>query len=474
MGIADKDRKSNDIVFVNPYFLGQEKTAWRDLDVYPPMGIMYLASTLKQAGFKVRVIDGTFTSLERVFDAIQTCSTRFIGISANIITRNRAIAVLEYACDLGIPVLVGGPDPSTVPELYLESGAEAVFMGEGETAIIDYLTPRLSQGQPILSSIDGVRTKADSGPDTRQPLIADLSTLPKPDYSIIDIDQYLTFSRRHKGFSMMPVLSARGCPFPCSWCAKPVFGANYRAREPVEFVDEIDSIVTLHAPDRFRILDDVFTLDRERTLAICTEIQRRKLSVQFECLSRIDCLDPGMLQALKAAGCYRIWCGVESGSEKVLKAMHKNVTQKQIREAARMVHAVDIELACFLLTGYPGESWDDVVATLQLIDDIQPDDVSVSIAYPIPGTAFYEQVEHLVERDVGWKHSSQYCPVYKRQYPDLYYKLVRNLILRKWDRKIRLKNAPRHRRYWNAIREATNWLGCQLMTQLTGKSVTGE
>ncbi len=422
-----------DILLVNPYSVEQEKRSYAELDVYPPLGILTLASTLEEKGVRARVIDATFDDFERVRKAVRDDPAPVVGVTANLITADRALTLVKDTVARGKRAIAGGPDPVLRPEAYFEAGADAVVTGEGEEALADYLgTPAESPG-PASPVIPGVFF-ADGRPSPQRPFIRDLDRLPVPDLERVDIEAYLDFGRTHRGCSSLSIMSARGCPFQCSWCAKPVFGSTYRTRSARGFTDELEELVNRYRPDQVRILDDVFTLDRNRTAAICGEIIRRDMPVRFECLSRVDCLDRELLGLVARAGCTRIWCGIESGSQAVLDTMLKGIKVQQSRDTARLIHEAGIELACFVMLGYPGETAADIRETVSLLDEIRPDKISVSIAHPLPGTHFYEEVRDRIETPSPWKYTNEYPTAYRREYIDIYYKLARWLVYRHWRR----------------------------------------
>jgi len=428
-----------DITLVNPYSIEQEKRAHSELDVYPPVGILYLASFLLSRGVRVKVIDGTFQTFDALCDAVKNHSSPVVGVTANLITAKRALRLVKFASDLGLDVIAGGPDPALRPQAYLDTGASAVFLGEGEEALLEYLQRRAAgEGAESKDTKDIAGIQYANGPPARPGVfIEDLDQLPAPDFSLIDIEAYLRFGRENGNVSSLPILSARGCPFKCTWCAKPIFGSNYRMRGSDSFVDEFEKTVTTFRPDQIRILDDVFTLNKKRTVAICREIIRRKIKVQFECLARIDSLDRERLTLLKEAGCVRIWCGIESGSQFILDKMKKGIRVEQSREIAHMIHECGIELASYIMLGYPGETAKHVLETISLLDEIRPDKLSVSIAYPLPGTEFYEDVRDRITTAGPWNYTNEYPIAYKREYVDIYYKLARLLLYQHWKRRKR-------------------------------------
>jgi len=455
-----------DITLVNPYSIEQEKRASSELDVYPPLGILYLASFLTSRGLLVKVIDGTFQTFDAILDDVKKTSSPVVGVTANLITAKRAIRLVKFAADLGRDVVAGGPDPALRPRAYLDAGADAVFISEGEEALLEYLQKRSGSKGPDTRNVAGIQF-LDGPPAQPRSFIKDLEQLPIPEFGFVDIEAYLKFGSEHRGVSSLPILSARGCPFKCTWCAKPIFGSSYRMRSSDSFVDELEKIATTYRPDQIRILDDVFTLNKERTEEIARKIIRRKIKVQFECLARIDCLDADRLALLREAGCVRIWCGIESGSQFVLDRMKKGIRVEQSREIARLIHENGIELASYIMLGYPGETARHVLETISLIDEIRPDKLSVSIAYPLPGTEFYEDVHDRITTAGPWSYTNEYPIAYKREYVDIYYKLARKLLYQHWRRRLNRENNPWFRKGLSFLSEKSLDSGFSLVCRIS-------
>jgi radical SAM superfamily enzyme YgiQ (UPF0313 family) len=209
---------------------------------------------------------------------------------------------------------------------------------------------------------------------------------------LIDLEPYRRAWRAHHGYFSMSLMATRGCPFNCAWCQKIVFGRSYRARDPESVADEMRVLKDRYRPDQLRIIDDVLGIDRAWIERWHDAVLERNAVLPFECLSRVDLLDEELVRLLQEVGCRRIALGTESGSQRVLDAMTKGTRVPQIRRAAEICRAAGIETYFYMMVGYPGEEWADLKLSAKLLRETRPDAFSTTIAYPLPGTAFYEQV----------------------------------------------------------------------------------
>ncbi len=193
-------------------------------------------------------------------------------------------------------------------------------------------------------------------------------------------------------------MSTRGCPFRCEFCSNVVFGGSYRERSAENVVDEVEEVLRL-GYDRISFADDVFTLRKERVLRICAEIRQRNLDFHWECLGRVDSLDEATARAMRNAGCTRIYFGVESGSQPILDQMNKKITPEEARRAVEAAHRAGLQVGAFFILGYPGDTDETVLATLQYAGSLPLDYLGLTMPYPLPGTALYDRVKNRIYRD---------------------------------------------------------------------------
>ena len=437
-----------DMLLANAFHLAYDPVERKIMEPYFPLGTLYIASALREAGHSVALYDGCFQDSLAAFEAaLQEHRPRVAGICALNTTRRAAMATGRTARAAGVPVVFGGPDPTSRPEEYLRGGADrpgdVVVMGEGEETVVDLLPRLLARGaQPppavhhALDCVPGIAYVDPDGAVVRtgpRPAVQDLDALPYPAWDLVDLDRYRdAWRQRHRYFSMS-LITSRGCPYGCNWCAKPVFGRAYRVRSPQSVCAEQAWLKVRFAPDRIRIVDDIFGLNRKWLAEWHQQVLAGDAHVPFECLSRVDLMNPDSLRQLKEAGCRKIFFGAESGSQQVLDAMDKGIEVEETLAAARMTREAGIETHFYIMIGYPGEGPEDIDRTVSMLRECVPDTFSASVAYPLPGTPFYERVKDRLVTDHDWAYSSENLLLFRRdRYSTLFYRWVERLLNKEW------------------------------------------
>jgi anaerobic magnesium-protoporphyrin IX monomethyl ester cyclase len=395
---------SVDLLLVNPLFLREDRVESQLMTPYFPLGILYVAAVARDAGYTVAVFDAMFAAGDADLQAaLERFQPRVVGLGVLATVRGAALRLAKLAKRAGALVLVGGADPTARPGVYLghrEDGihpVDVVVVGEAEDTILELLPLLLSgeASEEALGAVSGMAYRSASGaPVTtpRRPLIEDIDHLPLPARDLIDVESYRRAWRsRHPVFSLS-LIATRGCPYGCAWCQKIVFGRSFRPRSPERVAEEMRLLKEQYRPDQLRIVDDVMGIDRKWLRRWHAAVLAKDAVIPFECLSRADLVDEEMARLLSEAGCVRIAFGAESGSQRVLDAMTKGITVEQIYRAADICRAFGIETYFYMMVGYPGEEWPDLKLSVKLIRETRPDLFSTTIAYPLPGTPFYDQV----------------------------------------------------------------------------------
>jgi radical SAM superfamily enzyme YgiQ (UPF0313 family) len=394
-----------ELLLTHGYFLYEDPKELRIMKPYAPLGILYLSSHLRAQGFDVEVFDSTFSSSEDLFRILRESEPSILGVYANLMTRSNVVRILRVAKEAGWKTIVGGPEPGAYVEEYLKSGADVVVVGEGEETVAELLLALRPGASGSLAAIRGIAYQDERGQihcTPPRPQIADLDAQPWPDRERVAIKKYLSVWREHHGAGSVSLITARGCPYHCRWCSHAVYGKTHRRRSPTAVVDEVAWLLERYHPDMLWFADDVFTIHHGWLFEYAAEMNRRGLKIPFECISRADRLNAGVADALAELGCFRIWIGSESGSQHVLDAMERGVTVEQVQTAVVLAKSRGIETGMFLMWGYPGEGVADIEATIEHVKRSNPDIFLTTVAYPIRGTPYFDEVAPRVVNGGEW------------------------------------------------------------------------
>lgn len=409
MYIAQAPGRSDTIVLTHGFFLCEDAKERQIMRPYPPLGVLYLSAYLKQQGFRVDVFDSTFSSRQAFEEHLRRVRPPLVGIYANMMTRASALRQMQLCKRHGARVLMGGPDPANYADEYLRRGADVVVIGEGEQAMRD-LVPRLAGGgEARLEDVPGIVFRASDGAFVRtrpRAYIGDLDALPYPDREAIDIEAYIRVWRQHHGQGAVSLITARGCPYQCKWCSHAVFGYSYRRRSVANVVGEVEQILDRYKPDMLWYADDVFTLKPSWFYSYAEELARRGIRIPFETISREDRLDEDVVKTLAEMGCFRLWVGSESGSQRVLDRMQRRTDAERVVEVVHMLKNHGIEAGMFIMVGYDKEEIEDIEITVERLKQARPDRFLSTLAYPIKNTPYYQDVAEQVVATKEWETSS--------------------------------------------------------------------
>lgn len=398
-----------DILLAHAYFLYEDPHERQIMKPYPPLGILYLSAYLKKHGFDVSVFDSTFQSLAEFEALLSRTRPPVVGLYVNMMTKFNALRMIRLAKEAGAKVILGGPEPPYYAAEYLRWGADVVVKGEGELALEELLPHLARWGLSRLGDVQGIVYLDDEGQVVEtlpRPQIADLSAHPWPDREAIDIPQYMQVWKQHHGKSSVSVIHSRGCPYTCTWCSHSVYGNTHRRRTPEDAADEVLWIRERYQPDLIWYADDVFTINHRWFYQYADALKARGVRIPFECISRADRLTEDVVRTLAEMGCYRLWNGSESGSQKVLDAMQRKVEVRDVQEKTHLLQRYGIETGMFIMLGYDGETMADILETTEHLKISSPDIFLTTVAYPIKGTRFYAEVESRILTDKPWETRS--------------------------------------------------------------------
>lgn len=394
-----------DILLTHGYFLYEDPHELKVMKPYPPLGILYLSSYLKAKGFDVSVFDSTFASMESFKTLVARERPSVVGIYTNLMTKRNVLQMTAWCKQHGATVILGGPEPPYYAREYLNFGADVVVKGEGEITLEELLPHIAKYGVHQLDFVNGIAFKSADGHVVEtlpRAQIRDLSAMPWPDREAIDIPQYMRVWKDNHGQSSVSVIHARGCPYTCTWCSHSVFGETHRRRTPEDAADELLWIKERYNPDLIWYADDVFAINRRWFFQYHEALRQRGVRIPFECISRADRLDEEVVKALAEMGCFRLWNGSESGSQRILDAMLRKVQVEDVQAKTHLLQKYGIQAGMFIMLGYDGEELADIEATVAHLKICNPDVFLTTVAYPIKGTRYYAKVESNVLADREW------------------------------------------------------------------------
>ena len=434
------------VLLTHSYFLRFDPKEFRAMMPYPPLGTFYAASYLRRSGFSVAVHDVMFSTGEReIMDAIERHQAQIVVIyddQFNYLTkmclsrmRQAAFEMTRIAKERGCKVIVFSSDATDHLEKYFLHGADFVLCGEAEESLRELAGVLLRDQGAGPESVRGVAYMRDGELIRTSPrnIFQNLDFLPHPAWDLVDLDRYRKAWTQNHGYFSLNMVTTRGCPFHCNWCAKPVYGQVYHSRSPEDVVNEMMVLREVANPDHLWFTDDIFGL-KPGWIAHFSELVRAKnAAIPFKCLSRVDLLlKDDTIRHLKDAGCQTVWVGAESGSQKILDAMEKGTTVDEIYNATFLLRENGIRVGFFLQYGYPGEDRSDIEKTLKMVHDCAPDEIGISVSYPLPGTRFYESVRRELESKQNWVDSADLDMMFRGTYSPDFYRLLHRFTHKKF------------------------------------------
>src|ERR1700685_3574654 len=396
-----------DVLLTHSYHLYYTRKQVRKMHPYPPLGTLYAAALLRSKGISVAVFDTMLNDPEAQFQAalnehqprvVVVFEDNFNFLSKMCLTRMREVAyhILETSQRAGATVLANGSDASDHVLDYLQKGFRAVLLGEAEWSLLEAVSQFLKSDAQAIEQVPGLAfLHKGTGELVRTPrreLMRDLDQLPFPSRDLIDTNQYRDAWKSAHGYFSLNIVASRGCPYRCNWCAKPIYGDTFSARSPRSVAAEMRQLKHEYNAEHLWFADDIFGLQAKWVLEFADAVEALDAAIPFKMQSRIDLMTPATTAALRRSGCTEVWMGVESGSQAILNAMEKGIRVEQVAKARGNLRKEGILACYFLQFGYPGETWEDIKNTVDLVRDTRPDDIGVSVAYPVPGTKFFEQV----------------------------------------------------------------------------------
>jgi radical SAM superfamily enzyme YgiQ (UPF0313 family) len=430
-----------DILFTHSYFSWFDPKQWSLQQPYAPLGTIHAAALMRKNGYSVSLFDTMFSeSAGEILPELKKWKPDFFVIyddGFNYLTkmcltnmREAAFEMCKLAKNEGCTVIVSSSDSTDRFAEYLKEGADFVILGEAEMTLLELIT-LIKNGGTDFSSVDGLAFKTQDGlhKTKNRAVLKDLDALPLPAWDLIDMNRYRETWNKSKGYFSINISTTRGCPFKCNWCAKPIYGNRYNSRSPAHVVEEISFLKQNFQMDHIWFCDDIFGLKPGWVLEFAELLQKENLKIKFKIQSRADLLvQDELVEALAKAGCDTVWMGAESGSQKILEAMDKGITINQIHCATHLMKKHKIKPSFFIQFGYPGETREDIVQTIKMINELLPFEIGISVSYPLPGTLFYERVKAELKSKTNWTDSDEMALMFSNTFQPSYYKQLHSYV----------------------------------------------
>jgi anaerobic magnesium-protoporphyrin IX monomethyl ester cyclase len=433
------------ILVCHSYFLRLDQKQTARAKPYPPLATLQVVSLLREAGHRVSFFDAMLAEgideYHRLLRAEAPQLVLFYEDNFNFLSKMCLATMRRAACDMigsarrtGARVVAAGPDVTDAPGPYLHAGADLALVGEGLSTLLALL-PRIDtqldinnadlvRGLSGVASVAGGKVMTASG--TKGLALAQNADLAA--WDLVDMDRYRSVWMKAHGYFSLNMAASRGCSFRCTWCAKPIWGNQYLQRSPLDVAAEMSHLKRAFNPDHIWFADDIFGFRVDWVTDFAAATQAADAQIPFSIQTRADLISARMAVALRDAGCKEAWIGAESGSQKILDAMNKGTTVSEILTARDRLKSVGIRVGFFIQLGYLDEQLDDILATRDLLTAARPDDIGVSVSYPLPGTKFYDLVKAQLRAKTHWQESNDLDMMFHGTYTSDFYRAVRNLL----------------------------------------------
>ncbi|MBK7499622.1 MAG: B12-binding domain-containing radical SAM protein [Ignavibacteriales bacterium] len=414
------------ILLTHGYFLNDDPKEKIIMKPYAPLGILYVSAYLERKGFSNEVFDTTFSNMQKMRDYLLEFKPDVIAIYVNLMTKLNVLEIIKFI-KLNLhhtKIVLGGPEIRYNANDFLNFGADYLVIGEGEETSLELMIALNEKRIDDIKNIPGLGFKNQNNEivfTTEREKLKEVDSLPFPGRDKINLQLYLNAWKERHGENAISISTMRGCPYTCKWCSRAVYGLSYRRRSPENVCDELELIQKEYNPDTLWFVDDVFTISHKWLNEFNETLKQRNLKIKFECITRADRMNEEVIKLLKDAGCFRVWIGAESGSQKVIDLMDRRVDVDQVREMIKLAQKYKIQAGTFIMLGYPGETEDDIEETIKHLKESNPEYFTITVAYPIKGTELFAEVEAVQTNNFNWDSNSDRDREFKRTYNRKYY-----------------------------------------------------
>ncbi|MES2725895.1 MAG: radical SAM protein [Bacteroidota bacterium] len=422
------------VLLTHGYFIHEDPKEQEIMRPYVPLGILYISAYLEKYNYTNEIFDSTFASFEKLKAYLLDFKPDAIGIYTNLMTKLNVLKIIEYIKTTDeikhCKVILGGPEVSNHIPNFLKYGADYIVIGEGEQTMLELVT-LIDKQNITLDTIQGIAylNNGEVCKTEARIKMKDLEDLPFPNRKKVNLQLYFDAWKQKHGTSAISINTQRGCPYSCKWCSRAVYGQSYRRRSAKSVADEIAWIQENYQVDSVWFVDDVFTVSHKWLEEFTEEITSRNITMPFECITRADRMSEAVILNLKKSGCFRVWIGAESGSQKIIDLMDRRVEVGQVRTMIQLAQSHGIQAGTFIMVGYPGETEEDIYETVHHLKVSNPDIFTITVAYPIKGTPLYTEVENNFIADLPWETSTDRDIDFKRTYKRKYYDYAVSMII---------------------------------------------
>lgn len=415
------------ILLTHGYFLKEDEKELQIMKPYPPLGLLYISAYLEKNNFDNEVFDSTFADFESLKKKLLAFRPDVIGIYTNLMTKLNVLRIIQFIKSentLTTKIILGGPEVRNHKENFLKYGADVIVFGEGEETMLTLCRVFSGETKNDLHSVNGIAFLDEVQNvivNTERELKKEMDEFSYPNRHKIDLQKYFDTWKNAHGQSVISMSTMRGCPYDCKWCSRAVYGQSYRRRSPKKVVEEMQWLKTNYNFDMIWFVDDVFTINFPWLREFVAEVEKTAVKIPYEIITRADRMNAEIISLLKQSGCFRVWIGAESGSQKIIDAMSRRVKVEQVRSMIQLSQQQGLQAGTFIMLGYPGETQEDIAETLHHLKFSDPDLYTLTVAYPIKGTPLYAETENKFIAPLPWETSTDRDIDFERTYTRKYY-----------------------------------------------------
>jgi anaerobic magnesium-protoporphyrin IX monomethyl ester cyclase len=417
-----------------------DKKQWENKTPYPPLGTIYAASFLRENGYSVSLFDTNLRSdpfaIESKIEEEHPAYLVIYDDGFNYLTKMCLTTMREAAFEMikigkkhNCTVIVCSSDSTDHFDKYLDAGADFIIQGEGEVSLKELIDHH--KNNESIEQIQGIVYRKDEKTvvNPKRAVFKQLDEFPMPAWDLVDVESYRAIWAEKNRDLSLNIATTRGCPYKCNWCAKPIYGNRYNSHSPEYIVKHLSYLKNNYGVSSFWMCDDIFGLKPNWVQDFNKELKANDLSISYVIQSRVDLLlKEDTIDALAESGLKEVWVGAESGSQKILDAMDKGTKVEDIHKATALLKEKEVRVAFFIQFGYLGETKEDINKTIAMIKELLPDNIGISVSYPLPGTKFYDMVKDDLKLKANWTDSDDLAMMFQGTFNSKYYKKLHRYV----------------------------------------------